>query len=241
MSPAAPPEASARFKLLAKHTLPNGKVEMVDVETHAEGFLMSFDVSRLRPRGVTAKIWLPHFAEPGPYMINFYLSFYGENPGSVIETGVSLSGRKGWNFFRNVGGRALDASLGAAEGSCVCVHVAFAASRGGQIDRAASSMSPITTAPDLAVRPFTALRTVRLVAATGDLRGGYWSQARMSLEAIDGAACPVPGRLEWMRGTGISRRDSRLALTSAAANGFASMLSPERAPGHFDQTPGVAA
>lgn len=220
--PAAPPfpETSKEFFIYK----PKGSTW--DGEDHADGFVMEFRVT-----GEEFKIGidLPREAAHGPYMIIFYASFYhDDHSGSVVETGLSFSGKKGWNFTADLAGKSHDHTfLGdLTKKPQLELVVSFKPDHhGGLVE---SSLNGLRSS--VRVHRHKSINKMRLVIATGDRRGAHFSEAGMTLKSVDNKLPRVSGVAKWQRGHKITDGDHQSVLKSATPFGMRCSLPPEKKP-----------
>ena len=165
---------------------------------------------------------MPLLAEHGPQFINFYMSFYSDrNPSSLVETGISFSEKRAWNFFANVEGSAQNAPLSFKPfGSLTALEVRFfdvksPGYRGCCVTL--GSQSHMT-----AVRNYE-IDYSRLVVATAELQGSFWSPMRFDLTEIDGKAPSALGDMQWAGGSKV-KAPPPISLIDESIRGFRSSL-----------------
>ena len=224
---ASPPTPTQAFPTTSKEFFiykPKGGTW--DGEDHADGFVMEF---RITGQEFKIAIDLPREAEHGPYMIIFYASFFhDDHSGSVVETGLSFSKKKGWNFTADLATVPHDHSnLGdLTKSSQLYLVVSFRPERHGGIVE--SSLNGLLSS--VKVPQNKTINKMRLVIATGDRRGAHYSEAGMTLKSVDNKAPKASGFLKWQRGHKIADGDHRSVLKSATPFGMRCLLPPEPKP-----------
>lgn len=231
---ASPPTASPPFPPTSKEFFiykPKGGTW--DGEDHADGYVMEF---RVTGQDFKIGIDLPKEAEHGPYMIIFYASFFhNDATHSLVETGLSFSGiHHGWNFpaaALTPDGKKTDPHNHLMSGDITKVghfdlRVSFKPEAHGGLIKCSLNGIPNSFWVPKHQNP----NKMRLVIATGDRRGAFFSEAGMTLEAIDGKPPKVSGHVKWQRGHKIADGDRRSVLKSATPFGVRCSLPPEKKP-----------
>lgn len=209
-TPRFPPMADQRFRMVVKGQ---------DLERAAEGFRMTFDA----PGSVyLIDLTPPDEAVHGPVFINFYASFYHKGMGdSIVECGLSFSGRKQWNFFANQGGRQTDHQVVKPTGrQQLEIRFHRDGSRKGLIDCRLGSARMAAVHLDR----FRSVDYMRLVVAAGSREGASFSEVDMRLRSVDGKAPARAGRLEFMSGERINVANHRIRLLTQGNNGYSCAL-----------------
>lgn len=201
-----------------------------DTELEAEGFRMSFAAGGGSMYSIGVD--LPEHAGPGPSFINFYASFYDKRQSqSIVETGISYSLRKDWNFFCNDGtAHPPEHRLGkACNGKHFDLTVEFTPAVHGR-GQIIASLGGFTLR---ATRAHGAIDHMRLVIATGDRRQAFFSEIGMTLRSIDAKPPARAGFLEFMAGGTVKQqKDEHSVLIKSGPYGMRASLSPGPAGTH---------
>lgn len=211
-----PPTAAQQFK--------SGGGKGKDGEGLAEGFRMSFDAPGKLYR---IRIDLPRQATCGPKFLNFYASFYhNAHMSSIVETGVSFSPAKKWNFFANCGGIAPEHRLGddLTKVPSLELLVHFVPADSGSGGRVFSKLGG-----GLGLEQYLAnlkpVNMMRLVIATGDHTAASFSEVGMTLLEIDGKPPRRSGFVEYMSGSNIDSSHRQMVFSGSSPYGLRGSLS----------------
>ena len=214
------------FPPIAADSFKTGKGKS-DGEANAEGFRMSFAANNRHRFRV--EFDLPQHALPGPSFINFYASFYdARQADSIVETGISFSRAKHWNFFNNDHSKhPPEYRLGnQRKGKTLFMDVEFAPARHGP-GRITSTIDGHSL---VAVRPYHSVDRMRLVVAAGDRTDAFFTRVGVFLQSIDGKPPATPGFVEFMAGSKVhGQADAHCVLLDTTANGMRASMSAHKA------------
>ena len=200
---------------------------------------MEFNVSDARQ--ILATLDLPVEADAGlRNFVNFYVSLHcalRDRP--IVETGISSSYAKGWNYSAYQAAKPKAAGVQPAPAhprldQHRLEKTLWAAGRRVSLDiRVIDDGKQIISqcyAGNLIVDVFDPqpITTVKLVAATGNIdEAPTWGPATMALSSVNGKD-PPPGVLKWIAGAGVDPADHTVTFTQLGGTAFQSARSRRR-------------